>query len=92
MKPYERGTIKVVWLDKDPERIYSKMFDSVEEATVFTKDLKDFIVFSLVSQEGMETFEWKLLPFGQHSLYIKAVRIYQNNKEHLLKLIKTFLP
>lgn len=72
--PYEKGTIKVVWIEDDPEKIYSKMFEGKKEAEEFTKEKKDYLVFSLEKQSNMEKFAWKLLPYGRYKLYLRLIR------------------
>ena len=66
--PYERGTIKVVWID-DSEFIYSKMFNDEVNAEEFAKDKKDYLIFKLVKQKNMEDFTWKLLNYGRYKVY-----------------------
>jgi len=85
---YERGTIKVVWIKDDPSRIYSKMFDDLEEAKRFAKSKQDYIIFALVKQKQMRDFEWELLPFGKHRLYKLALRLYQKYGNNVMKFLK----
>lgn len=68
MTAYEKGTIKVVWIDRT-ELIYSKMFDDEEVAEKFAKAKKDFLIFKLVKQKNMEEFTWKLLKYGRYNVY-----------------------
>lgn len=85
---YERGTIKVVWVKNDPSRIYSRMFDDLEEAKRFAKSKEDYIIFALVKQKQMTDFEWKLLPYGKHNLYKLALRLYQKYGDNIINLFK----
>lgn len=85
---YEKGTIKVVWIEQDPERIYSKMFEDEKIADKFAKSKKDYIIFALVKQENMEEFEWVLLPYGHHDLYKKLLRYYQKHKHNIGTLLR----
>lgn len=80
---YSKGTIKVVWLENQAEEIYSKMFDSEQEAEEFAKDKKDYLIFSLVKQENMRDFTWKLLPYGKHKTY---KLLFKAHKSNLLKI------
>ena len=73
---YEKGKIKVVWIDREPGKIYSKMFENIDDAVKFGEKKVDFIIFSLVHQEGMEEFEWRLLPYGKFRLYLSFVSSY----------------
>ena len=85
---YEKGIVKVVWIDSDPERIYSKMYDSEEKAKQYAKTKKNCIVFALVKQENMKDFEWKILPYGEYKLYKLAIRLYRRYGSKLIKLLK----
>lgn len=67
-RSYERGLIKVVWIDNN-EFIYSKMFDDEKPAEKFAKDKKDYLIFKLVRQNDMEDFTWKLLKYGRYDVY-----------------------
>ena len=89
MKPYEKGIVKVVWIemDKGPDEIYSKMFNSLTEGIEFAKDKENFLVFGLVSQKNMEEFSWQLLPFGKYKLYHIIIKAFQHK---LLKQINSF--
>jgi len=74
----EKGTIKVAWLEKDSDTLYSKMFDDVESAKKFAKDKKDYLIMKLVTQKEMEEFSWKVLPFGKYKLYGLLFKIYRS--------------
>lgn len=92
MKPiYEKGTIKVVWMEDDINRIYSKMFDDVKEAKRFAQDKNDYLIFALIKQENMEEFEWELVPVGRYGLYSKLLTYYKRHKgsiDNIVKLLK----
>ena len=89
-RSYESGTIKVVWLEKDADKIYSKMFDTPAEAEKFGKTKKNYVIFSLIDQQNMEEFSWKLLPYGNHQLYIKLIGGYLKHKATALKILEKF--
>ncbi|MBI4035751.1 hypothetical protein HY383_02290 [Candidatus Daviesbacteria bacterium] len=72
--PYGKGKIKVVWIEYDPKKIYSKMFDGKKEAEEFAKEKKAYLVFSLEKQSNMEKFTWKLLPYGKYKTYLGLIR------------------
>ncbi len=74
---YEKGTIKVVWVEKDIDSIYSKMFDDIHKAEEFGKEKKNYIIFALVRQKKMAEFSWKLLPYGKHRLYKLILNTYK---------------
>ncbi|MBI4225575.1 hypothetical protein HY612_00505 [Candidatus Roizmanbacteria bacterium] len=85
---YEKGTIKVVWIEADLSGIFSKMFTNLEEAKKFGKSKKDYIIFALIKQKNMQDFEWKILPHGKHKLYRLALRLYQRYPNRVIKLFK----
>lgn len=74
---YEKGTIKVVWTESDPLRIFSKMFDGERAAQAFAEDKRDYVIFLLLQQKDMEEFSWKLLPYGKYKLYTILFRLYR---------------
>lgn len=84
---YEKGVIKVVWIEDNPDRIYSKMFIDVEKAKHFSRSKKDYIIFALVKQKNMQDFEWKILPYGKHRLYQLAIRLYRKYGSGIIKLL-----
>lgn len=80
---YSKGTVKVVWIQDDPEKIYSKMFDNEVEAKKFGKNKKDHLIFKLVKQKEMREFTWELMPYGNHKAYSLLFTAY---KKGLLKI------
>jgi hypothetical protein len=80
--PYKIGTIKLTWINpSDFTILESKMFDSVDEAlknipTGINKE--DFMIFKLIKTDGT-AYEWKLLPYGNHSEFIRSME-FRNNK------------
>ena len=72
----EKGTVKVVWASKNGKKIYSKMFDSPQDAVKFGESKKHFLIFQLVGRKKMEEFEWKLLPYGHSKLYFSLFNKY----------------
>lgn len=92
--PYEQykpGTVKVVWVGKDINLIHSSMFKSVDKARDFAKDKKDYLIFSLTSQDEMEDFVWKLLPYGRYNIYKRLIEKYRKLKINPLKILKSSL-
>jgi len=77
MKPYERGQIKVVWIEEDNLKIYSKMFNDVKQAKKFAGSKKDYVIFALIHQKNMEEFTWKLLPYGKYKIYLRILEFYR---------------
>ena len=88
---YEKGTIKIVWIEKDPGKIYSKMFNSIPEALIYSKKLEDYLIFKLISHKEMRDFSWEILPYGNSKLYGSLMRFYQKNKAKLKKFNQTSL-
>lgn len=89
---YERGKIKVVWVEQDPQKIYSKMFDTEKAAERFVKGKKeDYIIFALETQSNMEEFSWRILPYGKYKLYSLLVKSLHLSKANLLQVIKKAL-
>lgn len=80
--PYKLGTIKLTWINpSDYTILESKMFDSVDEALKnLPSNIKkeDFMIFKLNKTDGT-AYEWKLLPYGNHSEFIRSME-FRNNK------------
>ena len=74
---YEKGTIKVVWLEKDLLKIYSRMFEDEKEAEKFGKAKKDYVIYRLLIQKNMKDFSWELLPYGKYKLYKLLFSLYR---------------
>lgn len=89
---YEKGTIKVVWVERDPEKIYSKMFNEEHEAEQFGETKDDYVIFALESQKGMEEFSWKLLPYGRHKLYTRLIKTLHIDRGAMLRRVNDALP
>lgn len=87
-KVFEKGTIKIVWIDKNIKQIHSKMFDKLDEAIKFSKDKKDFLIFKLLKQQNLEDFSWEILPYGQYKLYEMLMKNYKRYKGNLLKIAR----
>lgn len=87
-KVFGKGTIKVVWIDKNVKQIYSKMFEGLDEAIKFSKDKKDFLVFKLLKQKNLEDFSWEILPYGQYKLYDMLMKNYKRYRGNLLKIVQ----
>jgi len=73
-KKIERGTIKVVWVSKNPKKIFSKMFNSLKEAEEFANKKKKSLIFQLVKYNNMRHFEWNILPYGKAKIYLKLLK------------------
>ena len=85
-KLFEKGIIKVVWVEKDPKRVYSKMFEGVKDAEKFAKEKPDYIVFKLIRQKNLEEFEWEIMPLGKYKLYETLLKNYNKHRTKILAL------
>lgn len=84
---YEKGTIKVVWIESNVSKIYSKMFNNEKSAEGFAHNKEDYIIFSLINQKNMKEFSWKLLPYGKYLLYKSMVGFYKKHKGSILNML-----
>lgn len=79
--PYKLGTIKLTWINPTDYTILdSKMFDSVEEALQNTpSNIKknEYMIFKLIKTDGT-AYEWKLLPYGNHSDFVRSMEFRDN--------------
>lgn len=79
--PYKLGTIKLTWINpSDYTILESKMFDSVDEALKnLPSNIKkeDFMIFKLIKTDGT-AYEWKLLPYGNHSDFVRSMQFRDN--------------
>ena len=80
--PYKIGTIKLTWINPtDYTILQSKMFDSVDEAIQnIPSNIKknEYMIFKLIKTDGT-AYQWKLLPYGNHSEFIRSME-FRNNK------------
>lgn len=88
---YEKGTIKVVWIEKDPDTIFSKMFESEKDALSFAKSKTDYLIFKLITHQHMKEFSWKLLPHGQYRLYKILIQGTHVPRETLISSVNKLL-
>lgn len=73
---YEKGKVKIVWIEDDVLRIYSHMFDDLNRARAFAAQKHTYVIFELIRQHEMRDFAWKLLPYGKFRLYTWLFRVY----------------
>jgi len=86
----EKGTIKVVWITKNARRIYSRMFEGINEAKDFGESKNNYLIFRLLWHKKFQQFAWELLPYGNHKLYESALKLYQKYKGSAIKKIFGF--
>lgn len=76
-KIFEKGLIKVVWLERDLDKIYSQMFENESSAVKFARPKKNFVIYKLLWQKNLNEFAWEILPYGNHKLYKIFLRLYK---------------
>lgn len=82
--PYEKGTLKLTWVDKNDKNIlHSQMFDNVEEALKNTYEKRNWLIFKLIQSAG-DGYQWELLPYGQSKSYKRSIFMSENP---LIKLL-----
>lgn len=71
---YPIGTLKVVWVEDNPEYLSSDMFrpNHINEAVAYGKAKGVFMIMELVSQKK-DLYRWKVLPYGKHKEYLKGI-------------------
>lgn len=84
---YNRGTIKIAWIDDDYTIMKSKMFNSVKKAEAFADkhDIDDYMIMELVKRSGHH-YQWKVLPYGnwpKYNRYMKLKNVWSSyDEEH----------
>jgi len=90
MPTIEKGTIKVVWITKNIKRIYSRMFDDINDAKNFGESKNNYLIFRLLWHKKFRFFAWELLPHGNYKLYKSALKLYQWYKDKEIVVKKIF--
>ena len=80
----EKGTIKVVWITNNTNRIYSQMFENINEAKKFGESKRDYLIFKLLWYKKMKLFAWELLPYGNYKLYESVLKLYQKYRGKII--------
>ncbi len=78
--PLEKGTIKVVWLGDEVNKIYSEMFDDIESAEEFGTSKGDYLIFKLLKHKEFREYSWEVLPYGNYKLYKNAMELYKKHR------------
>ena len=73
----EKETIKVAWDGRSSKILYSKMFNSLDEAVKFSKNKKYFLIFKLIMHKRMKEFEWEILNYGKAKEFTKFFDYYR---------------
>tara|TARA_R110000823_G_scaffold210295_2_gene340716 strand:+ start:891 stop:1172 length:282 start_codon:yes stop_codon:yes gene_type:complete len=85
---YNIGTIKLVWYsNNDYKVINSLMFNSVNEALIYSKNLSNFMIMKLTSNEA-DFYKWEVLEYGDFNKYKSGMFI---NKYFFAVLIISFI-
>lgn len=73
---YPIGTLKVVWVEDNPEYLSSDMFrpNQINEAVAYGKAKGVFMIMELISQKK-DLYRWKVLPYGKHKEYLKGIAL-----------------
>ncbi len=73
---YKIGTIKVAWVESDPEYFSSQMFapDQLNEAVAFGERVKDYMVMQLIKTDG-DYYRWRLLKYGGYKQLISGTNV-----------------
>jgi hypothetical protein len=73
---YPIGTIKVAWVESDPEYFSSQMFapDQLNEAVAFGERVKDYMVMQLIKTDG-DYYRWRLLKYGGYKQLISGTNV-----------------
>lgn len=73
---YPIGTIKVAWVENDPEYFSSQMFapNELNEAVAFGEKVKDYMVMQLIKTDG-DYYRWRLLKYGGYKQLISGTNV-----------------
>jgi|LakMenE01Jun11ns_1017448.scaffolds.fasta_scaffold9957224_4 hypothetical protein len=73
---YPLGTLKVAWIEKDPEYMSSDMFgpNDLKKAVAFGEEVGDYFIMQLISQTK-DRYRWKVLPYGNYNLYKRGMKL-----------------
>lgn len=75
---YQKGTIKLTWIDpKDFTILESSMYDNVEDALKDIGDKKNWMIFELSEVDG-DRYSWKLLPYGKYSSFVNGMKFRES--------------
>lgn len=73
---YPIGTLKVAWVEKNPEYLSSDMFapNQLSQAVAFGEKMGDYMIMELISQ-SKDYYRWKVLPYGNYKQYIRGMKL-----------------
>lgn len=73
---YPIGTLKVAWVEKNPEYLSSDMFppNQLSQAVAFGEKRGDYMIMELISQ-SKDYYRWKVLPYGNYKQYIRGMKL-----------------
>ena len=68
---------KVAYTKGTNDMLYSKFFNTINEATSFGHSLKDeWLVFEKKASTNID-YSWKLLPYGNYKAYQNGLSLYK---------------
>jgi hypothetical protein len=71
----EVGNYKIAYIKENDTVLYSKMFDTIDQAMNFGHSLKTrWLIMKRIGQDG-EDYAWKILPYGASSAYRIGLKI-----------------
>lgn len=81
---YPIGTLKVAWVEKNPEYLSSDMFAPTQLGAAIALGEKkgDYMIMQLVSQ-SKDYYRWKVMPYGNYKQYIRSMK-FRRKLDNLL--------
>ena len=75
---YPIGTLKVVWVDKRPARVHSKLFvnEDISKAIRLANKKREALIMRLIKQKG-DSYSWEILPGGRYSLFVAHIKFHR---------------
>lgn len=73
---YPKGTIKVVWIERDTNYLDSQMFapNKLQEAVAFGEEKGEYMVTALDYHKG-DYYRWVVMPYGNYNMYNKSINL-----------------
>ena len=71
---YPKGTIKVVWIERDTNYLDSQMFppNKLQEAVAFGEEKGDYMVTALDYHKG-DYYRWVIMPYGDYDKFQSSI-------------------
>lgn len=73
---YPKGTIKVVWIERDTNYLDSQMFppNKLQEAVAFGEKKGEYMVTALDYHKG-DYYRWVVMPYGNYDMYNTSLNL-----------------